>query len=210
MQTRRLTIAASALALVGVLAASIFAGAAAANAVRPPAQPTAVAVVDVPAILDGLNEKDRLEADLQTAITESRGKLQELTTEAEGLQEQLDPESGILKQGTPEYIQALGRLIELQSQAKARSQVLEQTLALKQGEMLRTLYAKMETAIAKISERQGYDIVLLNDSTFPLSNPAPFNQTQGEILNRSVIYAHESVDITDDVIVLMNNEYQAP
>ncbi len=209
MQTTRTT-AAAALALAGVLAASLFTGAAVATAARPPAQPTAVAVVDVPAILDGLNEKDRLEADLQTAIKDSRAKLEELTKEAMALQEELDPENGILKQGSPEYIRALGRLIELQSQAKARSQVLEQTLSLQQGEMLRTLYEKIEAAITKIADRQGYDIVLLDDSTFPLSNPAPFNQTQGEILNRSVIYAHDSTDITDDVVTLLNNEYQAP
>lgn len=211
MKTTKTAAPAFILGLVGVLAsAALFTGAAVATAVRPPAQPTAVAVVDIPAVLDGLEEKDRLEADLQQAIQDSRAKLEELTKEAETLQAQLDPNTGVLKQGTPEYIRALGRLIELQAQIKARGAVLEQTLALRQGEMLRGLYQKIEAGIAKIAEREGFDIVLLNDATFPLSNPAAFNQSQGEILSRSVVYSHYDADITPAVVTLLNNEYAAP
>ncbi|MEZ6242516.1 MAG: OmpH family outer membrane protein [Phycisphaerales bacterium] len=213
MQTKPFTAPAFALAIAGaVVTAALFTGAAVATAVRPPAQPTAVAIVDVPAVLDGLKEKERLEANLEQAMQDANAKLQELSNQAEALQAKLDPDTGILKQGTKDYYQALGQLIELQSQAKARKSVLEQTISLTQGEMLRSLYTKIEAGIAKIAEREGYDIVLLNDAAFPLSNPAPANQTKGEILSRSVVYASSTngIDITADVITLLNNEFAAP
>ena len=154
-----------ALAALAIGASAVAWGAAAkANAARPPAQPTAIATVDLPAILDGLEEKSRHEADLQAVIQQSQAKLDELTKQLENVQADLE----ILNRESPEWRARFGEGLELQQQAEARKAVLTQIISLQRGESLRALYLKIEAGIAKIAEREGYDIVLLDDSKFPL------------------------------------------
>ena len=196
-----------ALAALAIGASAVAWGAAAkANAARPPAQPTAIATVDLPAILDGLEEKSRHEADLQAVIQQSQAKLDELTKQLENVQADLE----ILNRESPEWRARFGEGLELQQQAEARKAVLTQIISLQRGESLRALYLKIEAGIAKIAEREGYDIVLLDDSKFPLPQQAPDSNMERAILSKTVLYAHNTTDITQDVITLLNNEFRAP
>ncbi len=204
---RALTAMTVALAAVAIAATSLaWTNAASANAARPPAQPTAVATVDLPAILDGLEEKGRHEAELQAVIQTSQAKLDDLTKRLENIQADLEA----LPRDTPEWRAKFYEGLELQQQAEVRKQTLTQTISLQRGESLRTLYLKIESGITKIAEREGYDIVLLDDSKFPLPQQAADSNMERAILSKTVLYAHDSVDITQAVITLVNNEYRAP
>ncbi len=204
---RALTAMTAALAAIAIAATSFaWASAASATTARPPAQPTAVAVVDLPGILEGLEEKGRHEANLQAVIQESQAKLDDLTKRLGIIRDDLE----LLPPDTAEWRAKFGEGLELQQQAEVRSKVLTQTISLQRGDSLRTLFLKIEAGIAKIAERDGYDIVLLDDSTFPLPQQAPDTNMERAILSKTVLYAHESVDITQAVINLLNNEYRAP
>lgn len=204
---RALTAMTVALASIALGATALaWNSAAKANASRPPAAPTAVATVDLPAILDGLEEKSRHEADLQAVIQESQAKLDQLTKRIENIQADLD----MLPRDSAEWRAKFGEGLELQQQAEARKAVLTQIISLQRGESLRTLYLKIEAGITKIAEREGYDVVLLDDSKFPLPQQAPDTNMERAILSKTVLYAHDAIDITQDVITLVNNEYRAP
>jgi Skp family chaperone for outer membrane proteins len=196
-------------ALAAILATAALGLTAYATAVatRPPAQPTAVATVDVVRVLEGLNEKTTLEAQLRAGLDARRAQLDQLSRELETLKGDLEAQ----KQNTPEYRDKVRQAIELSAQGEARRNVLERIISVEKAEMLRNLYTKIEAAVAKVSEQSGYDVVLLDDSSFPLpQGDVSDRDIERAILTRSVVYTHPTSDITSQVITLMNNEYRAP
>lgn len=195
-----------ALALGAALIGAAFATGANATNVRPPAQPTAVAVVDVVTVLDGLSEKAVMEQRLQQSVTDRQKQLDEVVAKIKTAQDDLK----ILKEGTPEYREKVRQLLELNAVAEARRNILQRIVAFDKGDMLRDIYTKITVAVQKIADRNGYDIVVLDDSNFPLPNEAADSDMERAILTRAILYRHDSVDITAQVITLMNNEFNAP
>ncbi|MFI4898005.1 MAG: OmpH family outer membrane protein [Phycisphaerales bacterium JB059] len=204
---RALTATTVAIAALAIAATTLaWTNAKAGSVARPPATPTAIATVDLPAILDGLEEKTRHENDLQAVIQESQAKLDDLTNRLKNIEADLE----MINRNTPQWRQKFGEGLELQQQAEARKAVLTQTISLQRGDSLRELYLKIEAGITKIAEREGYDIVLLDDSKFPLPQSVADTNMERAILSKTVLYAHDSTDITQQVIDLLNNEYRAP
>ena len=83
-------------------------------------------------------------------------------------------------------------------------------LSVDRGNVTREMYNKVTDAISRIAEREGYDIVLFDDSLFPITEDIPFADVYRSIVSRSVIYHHESADITNQVVTLMNAEFTTP
>jgi len=183
-----------------------FAWQAGANSARPPAQPTAVATVDVVEIIDKLEERKVLEANLEARKKDRQDQLNEVTKQIEVLKADLDS----MKKGTDEYKDKIREALETQAVAKARKDALDQILSMDRGNVSREMYNKISDAITRIADRESYDIVLFDDSLFPIAEDVPFPDVFRSIISRSVIYRHEGVDITDQVITLMNNEFTAP
>lgn len=204
MHTKKLNlywIAALAMILIGTIAWS-----ARAVSSRPPAQPTATAVVDIVDIINGLNEREVLEGQLNARMESRQSQLNEIVEELKVLEADIQ----MLTRGTDEHREKLREYLEKQAVAKARREALSQIVSIDMGNVMAGLFTKVEDAIARISEREGYDIVLLDDSQFPLPENAPDPDVYRAIITKSVIYRHDSIDITQQVITLMNNEYSAP
>jgi len=194
-------IAGIAIILIGALAWT-----AGAVSSRPPAQPTAVAVVDIVDIINGLEEREVLEGQLNARMESRQSQLNEVVDELKALEEVIP----MLTRGTDEHREKLREYLEKQAVAKARREALSQIVSIDMGNVMAGLFTKVEDAIARISEREGYDIVLLDDSKFPLPENAPDPDVYRAIITKSVVYRHDSIDITQRVITLMNNEYSAP
>ncbi|MCL4222051.1 MAG: OmpH family outer membrane protein [Phycisphaerales bacterium] len=196
--------------VLGAALLTTLAWQAGANAARPPANPTAVAVVNLPKVLQSLDERT-VRQDAMSKATESRQKqLDELTKRIEALNLELDPkEGGTIKPGTAEYRDKLIQLRELQVTLDARFKLLEQVLSFERGTIMRELYVKIDSAVNRIADRDGYDLVLLDDTDFKLPNEASQDDMNRAILSRSVLYRHNSIDITDQVVQLLNNEFKA-
>lgn len=198
------------LATLGAVVLGALAWQAGANAARPPANPTAVATVNLPQILQNLEERNVRQASMTKAVEARQAQLDELTKRIEALQMELDPEQGgTLKPGTTEYRDKLIQLRELQVTLDARFKLLEQVLSFERGSVMRDLYLKIEDAVERIAERDGYDVVLLDDTDFTLPQEAGQDDMNRAILARSVVYRHDSIDITNQVVQLMNNEFKA-
>jgi Skp family chaperone for outer membrane proteins len=79
---------------------------------------------------------------------------------------------------------------------------------------LQDLYKSVKQALAEVAEAEGYDIVLLNDSNDALPferdsrMPAQLQILQ-QIASRKCLYLNPAFDVTDDLIVRMNNAYRA-
>ncbi|MFK7758398.1 MAG: OmpH family outer membrane protein [Phycisphaerales bacterium] len=177
-----------------------------ASSARPPAQPTAIAVVDIVDVIAGLDEPAVLEEQLNSRRELRQRQLDEIVEELKILEADLQ----MLTRGTDEHREKLREYLEKQAVAKARREVLSQIVSIDLGSVRAGMYMKVEQAIADIANRDGYDIVLMDDSQFPLPENAPDADVYRAIITKSVVYRHESIDITQQVITLMNNEFNSP
>ena len=176
------------------------------NASRPPAQPTVVVTVDIVEVIDQLEERKVRESQLDANKSARQDQLNEVLDQLKVIQTDLE----VLNRNTDEYKDKVRQAMEMQAVVKARGEALNQILSLDRGNVTREMYQKITNAITRISDREGYDIVLFDDSLFPVAENVPFSDVYRSIISRSVIYRHESVDITGQVVTLLNNEFTAP
>jgi len=190
-----------------MLLGTVFVLRATATASRPPAQPTAIAIVDILNVFAGLEEREVLEAQLNDRVDSRKAQLDEIVEDLKNI----DADVQMLTPGTDAHREKVQEGREKQAVLKARQEVLSQIVSIDMGSVRRSLFVKVEAAIAQIAEREGYDIVLFDDSSFPIPEVnASDADVYRAIITKSVMYRHESIDITDQVITLMNNEFSAP
>ncbi len=201
-KTRMLTT----ISIASILITALLAWTAGASSSRPPAQPTAIATVDIMSVIEGLNERDVLKAELESRTEARQEQLNSVVKQLEAL----DADIQMLKQGTDQHREKMQEGIELQALAKTRRDVLSQIVSIDNGTVMQKLFVKIETAVQDISEREGYDIVLFDDTSFEVPADSPNQDVVRAIITKSLIYRHDSIDITQQVITLMNNEYSAP
>lgn len=193
-------------AAAAVLAAGWLAGsrATATNAAAV-APPSSVASLRLSAVLDGLDERAEVEVQLNEFIDERRAQFSELLESLQTVEADLE----ILRPGTSAYREKYREGLELQAQAQTRQKVLDDIISRETGTMLSDLYRKIKVATAEIAERQGFDIVILDDTNDPLPPDLPQPQVTRFINDRTLLYAGKSVDITEQVRTYMNNAFQS-
>jgi Skp family chaperone for outer membrane proteins len=192
--------------LVLIAAIAWQAGASSANSARPPAAPTAVATIDLVTIFDQLQELKDLETQLEARKVSSQLELDEVNNQLKVIRADLDG----MKRGTDEYKNKVKEAMEMTAVINARGEALNQILSIERGNLTRTLYLKVSNAIERISEREGYDVVLFDDSTFIIPEDAQYQDVYRSLVTRSLLYRHSGIDITNQVVSLMNSEYTAP
>lgn len=173
------------------------------------ATPTPVATVDLVKVITSLDEfktvDERIKADGQKKTQE----IERLTKEIEGLQQDLkslDPSSDAYDQMFRELNMKVGfrelrgsMLIRWQSEDNAR--------------VLTELYEKSLDAVAEVAQREGWEIVIHRGQNLTVPrNPNvraenAMDFVENFIQTRRVIYSGDAVDITNSVILQMNNRY---
>ena len=195
----------------GLLIASIcLIGALAAGLDQPskaPA-PAAVAVVDLAKLSKNLDEAKNLSEALARQRDEAQKKIEEIKTELTNVNKDLD---GLKeKKGTPEYFRLLAKKFELEATLKARGEGLQQLIDIAEGDNMKIMFTRVVEAVTRIGKERGYDFILWDDRAIvPPTNPATGAQVWNIIRDRRILFASERVDITEQVLTQMNNEYKA-
>lgn len=168
------------------------------------ASATAVAIVDLERVMLGLKEKERREGEMKDRINTFQGTMDELKKQLEGLTKQLEltPKDDVAK-----VREIKQKQIELAAQAEARKQALQTLISIETGEILRSMYLKINNAVDRIAQKDGWDMVLLDNRSIKIPETVTDREINFIIQSRTVLHAANSVDITDDVITLMNNEF---
>lgn len=166
--------------------------------------PARVGVVDIPAVSERYLKTSELEA-----VFERRRA--ELTAERDAMRDKVDRTARSLseefKPGTKEHLERRKQLAmleaELQWLIEAQGRAIEQELA----GSLRMIFDDIRSAVAEVARRKGFDIVLAADQ-LPKEAPATTTQSRQQIILQKVLYWRPSVDLTEDVIVQINAEYE--
>ena len=187
---------AAALLLAGGLAVALAAG-----AVK--GRPTALAVVDVQKTFDSLSEKVQVEADLQSAADKIKQEELDRQKDLKQLQEDL----GILARNTPAFTQKSDELEKKVVEFQAWRNWQTAKLSRERGVRIEDIYRKLTDAIGRVAKESGYDMVLFKEGPirFPADKP---EQISAMVQVRKVLWAADDLDLTEQVIQKMNNEYK--
>ncbi|MCE7974785.1 MAG: OmpH family outer membrane protein [Leptolyngbya sp. PLA1] len=99
--------------------------------------------------------------------------------------------------------------IELQGLREARSRMYQQIINLEQGDVVRELYLKLNAVVAQIAAKDGFDLVVLDDSSLKIPERATAEEYGSLLKQRTVLFRTDAMDITDRVLTVLNNEYAA-
>ncbi len=169
------------------------------------AQPTTVAIVDVERALNELDELDALNKALEGNAKARQENLDILRKENESLQAEL---SELPTNARERQREIRAKIFELNETIKARFNAYQTLIDIEKGEIIGPLYAKLLTAVEEVSAREGYELVIFDDRALqiPEGVQALVNDA---IQQKSILYASDRLDITDQVVLLMNNKFQA-
>jgi Skp family chaperone for outer membrane proteins len=165
--------------------------------------------VDLAKLTGSLDEATTLKNQLLKQKEESQKKLEEVKSELSAVTKNLEawPKD---KKGTPEYIRELAHQYELESTYKARGEGLQKLLDIAEGDNMKIMFTKVVDAVNRLGKERGYDLILWDDRPIgPNPNPATGAQVWNQIRDRRILFASDRVDITNDVLTMMNNEYKA-
>lgn len=203
-----------ALCITGLCLAAAFTGAALQpataqnNGTIPSPPPTSVAIVDLGKLLDGIDEA----ADARKRIKDQEDKynasLDQLRAQAKTINTDLEMLKG--KESTPEYLAKKAASLEIEAQLETRFKTSKALMDLHLGENLRGLYVRIFDVVDRFGKQNGYDLILIDDRHL-VPRPGTTGAQVANLMNdRRILYANEAkLDITQQVITMMNNEFKA-
>lgn len=204
-----------ALAITAVAVSFALAGLAWTQPAAKTSQPVRVAIVDLNRVVEGLAEAKDAKERVKAQGEEANKGLKELSERLEKLTKDLN----LLKQSkqqkiSKEIIALLSQRMEVEAQGKARKATAEQRLEFERGDNLRAIYLKIVEATEQIRAADGWDLVLRDDRDLsppeatPEGLPLTEREISGIVMQRTILAASKPVDITQQVIDLMNNAYK--
>lgn len=169
---------------------------------KPPVPPV-VAVVDLQAIVKGLDERTVKDADLAAKGAEYKGVLDKMQKELNDMKSSLEAAAN-----TADKLAIQKRAYLKENELKFETEFASQQLDLLYGDLLRELHSKISAACVKLAKQNGYTMVLASDENAEIGRGGRENVTRAISMKR-MLYVEDSHDITPDVITLMNNEFAA-
>lgn len=169
-----------------------------------PLPPSHIAAIDIPRLIGDLDERAPREQQLQAFINnlndELKARGEELETAAADMQ--------LLVAGTSERRRKAEEVARMRVDMEVQGRWSEQLIDRRRAEVFADLFEKVRGAATKIAQQRGYDLVLSSDfeGDIPRDQEA---QIRSVMSARRVLYVSPDIDITDDVVRLMNNEWHA-
>ncbi len=195
--------------LTGIVMSGLAAAAAWALAERSGAQAAKstatgrVGCVNVVVVFNGFQrqkdlteEMNQLQARLQEENRQRRDKIDALQAELE----RLDPDD-------PTYVQRTRDLLAQQIDYKNWVDLRQADLTREVGLWTVKIYREILKATEALAEREGYDLILYKGEFEPTSMDP---ETVKDLIRANqVLYAHNSIDLTQAVLDKLNNDYRA-
>jgi outer membrane protein len=169
-----------------------------------PAAPVApvFGTVDIESIFKNYDKVKTQQEEFKAAAMAKHNELMKFQTEAQ-------EEGQKLAKMTPNSVDAKkieDRLTQLKAQLEAGRENAQRDFALRESEMLATLYKEIQDMVRRIAEYRGMTYVI-QVSNEPVSGSNP--QSVMAAMAKTVVYADSRNDITKDVVYNLNRAYKA-
>ncbi|CAG0964069.1 hypothetical protein PHYC_00886 [Phycisphaerales bacterium] len=193
-------------AVGAVVAAGMIAGAP--REARPsPGAPVSVAIVDVAQVIRGLQEFSDRENAVMAKMEGYKKNLKELEDRIKQIENEI--QNTIPKEDTSSRVNKLGERLEMKALIETRGKAYDARINLEQGGGLHAMYAKVIDAVSQLAKKEGIDLVISDDRRSMTDPTGSYEQNESRVASRQVLFASESLSITDRVTTIMNNDYLA-
>lgn len=202
---KRLSIAA-ALLVLGVALACVYQ---AAGAPLFAGKPSVVVTVNLSNVLSKLNQRGDSIKQLKKMVEDMTAEDDKQTAELKKMETDMKD----LAEGKDNMdLQDKLALTALKHQAWRR--FTDGKIDIEASLQLQDVYRAIKTTVNQMATSASYDVVLVDDSQGDLSTTSDSRMPQEaqvlqQIAGRRMLYANPAIDITDDLIVRMNNDYRA-
>ena len=169
------------------------------------AAPGKLATVDLGKVFDRLNEN----ADWEMRLTSLQQRIgQEFQTRQASLEARIKELEAITDEA--ESAKAREDLILMRLRFEEWGRLKQLELDREKSLRWQTLYRAVRDEAARLAEAEGYEVVLVNDSLGPLNVSREIEMSQEQqvklqIEARRLLYAAKATDITEQLVVRMNN-----
>ncbi len=171
---------------------------------RPPVPSLAtVATVDLERLFSNLDEKGAADISLQALADDLQQESEAKSREIELLEQNLD----LFPAGSEQYQEATEQFLEATVKLQSFVEFGRGKIDFRKGVTLKRLYMSIKEATRLLAEREGYAVVLVDDSIVNLQSGTEADMIR-QISARRMLYASPRVDITDALIMQMNNAFQ--
>lgn len=165
-----------------------------------------VGVVELERLINGLTELKARNDSLGEKTRKWSDEIQTLKAQVE----KLDADLKELPPSNREQRTALGvERFEKGKLLETKQGVYRELLAMDQGQVIRDLYLKAVSAANEYAEANSFDLVMMDDRVIDLPDGGSNEQYNNIIRSKRVLYARKTLDITDALMTLMNNQYAA-
>lgn len=167
------------------------------------AAPTVVGLIDLQVLIEGLEEVKTQNVEVQKRAKELQGQLDAIIKEYEAAKTAYDA----APQTDPRKFELGVKAQSLAMMAEGNTKGLKAALALEKGRYWKQLYPRINAAVDKLAQQQGLDLILLDDRklTLPMDKELTDDQITGFLQSKKIMYAKNTVDVTGQLIDLMNN-----
>jgi Skp family chaperone for outer membrane proteins len=164
-----------------------------------------VATLDLNVVIESLEERKTLETELQSFIGAKEKELQDMQKKAQQAQDDLK----ILPEKSKDWFAKRDEVAALAVQFRAAQEVGRQIVEDKRKRMHLDLFSKITDAATRYAQREGFALVISSDSKVEIPDQAPERDVQAAMVNRRVLHAEASNDISAGVAQMLNNEFKA-
>lgn len=169
-----------------------------------PAKPTSVAVVDWLAVTTQLEELKAQRATLDAEVKKKNEDRQSRAARIQEIREQLQS----MPPDAPR-VRELSEQLEMEtSMYQAWWQATQGQLSRNELSMQIDTYEAIVKAVGEVAKRDGWEIVLWDDAEGMKVDRTNLQSTVEAIARRHMLYSVDAIDITEDVIQYMNNNYR--
>jgi Skp family chaperone for outer membrane proteins len=187
--------------LTAVVASTVVAWDAVAGRASVP--PTVMGTIDLPRVLEALDEW-KAEVTRSTAAGESfQAELIKRRDNLDALAADLDD----FVVGTKQYEGAEHAIKKASIDLRAFMSLADLREARTKQRAILRIYNHIREGTSAVSQQEGYGIVLMDDSAIPISEES--SDVLGDISARRVLYASPTLDVTDSIILHLNSQWQA-
>ncbi|PHQ80883.1 MAG: hypothetical protein COB69_05180 [Phycisphaera sp.] len=192
--------AAAGVAFLAACAAALGAGVATHRAA-----PTSIALVDIDRISAEMEEFKVPSETFQAKVNTRLEDLRSIQTRMTSLSAELDL---IPATDQDARIAKNTQIIVLDSEFKTKQQIYESASGLDQAQLFKKMFDRIEAGAAKLAARDGIDIMLVDDRVFMLSE-TNFAAQNSALESKKILFAGEAVDLTDELLTMLNNDFNA-
>ncbi|HAL45176.1 MAG TPA: hypothetical protein DCP47_04575 [Phycisphaerales bacterium] len=169
--------------------------------------PVRIAIVSVRELFDNCSFKTLTEKELSAEGEKRFADIKRMDQEIEADKNAISK----LKENSPEYMAALKTVMLKQSQLEAEKEFYQQDLTLKEMHGKEEIYRKILESISEVAKEKGFNLVFNRDDNYlnqPETSPAAQNPTDMILTTKThkLLYYDKQFDITQDVLITLNNK----